>query len=380
MFWTIREGMNIFYRNIHVKIKGLKTYEGNDEEICSKIIDECYDKKNKYFRASNGNYKLFYARDFGWCIQSLINLGYDTEVYNTLKYAMEIYHKHDKITVAINDLGKPFNFPEVYSPDSVAYMFRSLRIARTKDLIIKYAEFLNSQLKVFESEVLNDDGLLQDRHFSGMRDHVNAFGLCYDMIITCMLSDEVDKINNLFTKKGGKTGEKILDNVLQKYDLKKKLIKHYWNGRYFDDGLNDKYCSGHANTYPYFLDVVQDDKLLKSSIKSMQKNNLDRPFPLKYGYSKKTRFIWQDIFVHDWEKETVWGMLGLAYIDVISKVDKQSAKEYLTEYYRMILKHQCFIEVYSDYEPYSSLFFTADDSMLWASMYLDLKNRLKKIK
>jgi hypothetical protein len=117
--------------------------------------------------------------------------------------------------------------------------------------------------------------------------------------------------------------------------------------------------------------------MLKSSIQSIQKNSLDKPFPLKYGYSKKTKFIWQDIFAHDWEKETVWGMLGLAYIDVVSKVDKQLAKEHLNEYYRMILKHQCFVELYSDYEPYKSLFFTADDSMLWASMYLDLKKKLK---
>jgi len=370
MFTALREGGKIFLRHFNVKIHGLKTYEGSDEEICRKIIDDCYDKKSKFFQASNGNYKVFYARDFGWCINSLLNLGYSTEVNNTLKYALQTYSKNNKITVAINDKGRPFNFPEVYSPDSTAYMFRSLRIAKAKNLIMQYRDFLNIQLEVFEAEVIDKNGMPKHKHFSGMRDHVKAYGLCYDMIMACMLRDEIERINAF-------VGRNILKNVLKKYNLKKNLIKHYWNGKYFNDGLYDKYCSGHVNTYPYFLDVITDNKMLKASIQSVQRNHLDKPFPLQYGYSKNTKFIWQDIVVHNWEKSTIWAMLGLAFIDIVSRVDKTTAEKYLDEFKRMIIKHQCFIELYSDYEPYQSLFFTADDSMLWASMYLYLKKKLK---
>jgi hypothetical protein len=370
MLPIIREAMHILSRNITVKIHGLTRYEGNDEEICKQIIDECYDKKNKYFRASNGNYKLFYARDFGWCVQSLINLGYSTEVDDTLKYAMNIYSRHNKITVAINNRGTPFNFPEAYSPDSVAYMYRSLRIAKAKGIILEHKKFLNKQLLVFEKKVLNKRGIRGKIHFSGMRDHIRAFRLCYDMIMACMLCDEVDRINHTI-------GKKTIDNVLTKYNLKDKLIKQYWGGKSFDDGLHDKYCSGHTNTYPYYLDIITDKNKLILSIKSIQKENLDKPFPLQYGYSRKTKFIWQDMFAHNWEKNTVWAMLGLAYIDIVSRTDKKMAREYMEEYHRLILRNRCFVEVYSGYEPYTSPFFTSDDSMLWASMYLDLKKRLK---
>jgi len=370
-FPLIQESIDIFSRNVRVKIKGLKTYDGDDEEICKRIINECYDKKRKYFRASNGNYKIFYARDFGWCIQALLNLGYKIEVENTLRYAMNIYKNCDKITVAISRRGVPFNFPKVYSPDSVAYMYRSLRISKAKYIMFEHKKFLNEQLKVFESEVLDSSGMLKNKYFSGMRDHIKATSLCYDMIMACMLCDEVDKINKLM-------GKNFIENVLKKYDLKKKLVEHYWNGQYFYDGLNDHYCSGHTNTYPYFLNIITDNKMLKLSINSIQKNDLDKPLSLKYGHSKKTKFIWFDIFVHDWERETIWAMLGLAYIDIVSRLDKKMAKEYLEQYHRLILKHQCFIEVYSEYELYSSLFFSADDSMLWASMYLDLKKRLER--
>jgi hypothetical protein len=75
-------------------------------------------------------------------------------------------------------------------------------------------------------------------------------------------------------------------------------------------------------------------------------------------------------------------MLGIAYIDIVSRLDKKLAEEYLEQYRRLILKYQCFIEVYynhkSSFEPYKSIFFVSDDSILWACMYLDLKKRLRK--
>jgi len=369
----LHEGLNIFSRNIGVKIRGYKKYSGNDTEICIQIVDSCYNEEKKYFMASSGNYKVFYARDFGWCVQSLLNLGYKKQVEDTLKYAMDAYKKNNVISVAINSSGRPFNFPDTYSPDSAAYMYRSLRIAKAKDIILKNKKFLNEQLKVFESEVLTSDGLLRNKRFSGMRDHVKAYGLCYEIIMACMLCDEVDKINKLMSKHG----KNFLDNVLKKYGLKKNLVKNYWNGSYFEDGLDDKYCSGHVNTYPFYLELITDKRMLKNAIESIQKNGLDKPFPLKYGYSNNTKYIWQDIFAHDWEKNTMWTMLGMAYIDVLSRIDKQAALENLEQFHKLILKNHNFIEVYSGYEPYNSVFFSADDSMLWASMYLDLKKRLK---
>ncbi len=370
MLAILREGKNIFFRHLNVKIHGLKQYSGNDEEICHAIINECYNSKKEHFMTSNGNYKVFYARDFGWCIQSLINLDYKTQVNNTLEYAMKAYYTHNRITVAINNHDKPFNFPDIYSPDSVAYMYRSLRIAKSKKLILEYKEFLNSELKKFELKVLNSDGTLKDDSFSGMRDHVKVKRSCYDIIMACMLCDEVNKINKLF-------GKEIIINILEKYHLKEKLIGLYWNKTYFIDSISDNYCSGHANTYPYYLDIITDKTMLKASIKTIKQNKLDSPIPLKYGYSNDTKFIWVDMFSHDWEKHTSWAMLGMAYIEVISKVDRKEAKKYLSTYYQMIIKHKCFLEVYTEEKPYQSLFFTSDDSMLWASMYLDLKKKLK---
>ena len=57
-----------------------KEYKGSYQEISKKIIKSCYDAKKGYFRVSSGHFTCFYARDFGWCAESLIKLGYKKEV------------------------------------------------------------------------------------------------------------------------------------------------------------------------------------------------------------------------------------------------------------------------------------------------------------
>jgi len=348
----LKEAFRIFSRNIKTKIKGLEIYSGNDEEICKSIINSCYDSKNKYFQASAGNYKAFYARDFGWCIESLMRLGYAKEIHNTLEYALNRYSQYSGISVAISCEGIPYNFPNVYSADSTAYMFRCLRISKSKDIILKHRKFLNKEIAKFEENVIDkDSGMVKSEVFSGMRDHVMCKASGYDMIMACMLCNEIDSINKSM-------GDGFLNNTLKNYDLEHKLIKHYWTGKYFRDGIGKELCSGHTNVYPYYLRIINDRNMLKSSIKSIQENMLDKPFPLKYGYDNTTKFIALEFFTRDWEKDTVWALL---------------------KYKRNIEKYKGFTELYTNKgTPYKSLFYSSDNSMLWASMYLDLKHRLKK--
>jgi len=369
----LKEGLRIFSRNIKVKFKGLEKYSGNDKEICLEIIRLCYDDKKRYYRTSAGNYIAFYSRDFGWCIDSLIRLGHSKDIGNTLEYALKCYAKNGGISVAISREGIPYNFPDIYSPDSVAYMFRSLRIVKNKMLLKRYRQFLNGEIERFENNVIDKDtGIVKKEVFSGMRDHAVCKASCYDMIMACMLYDEVEKINEFM-------GKGFLDNVLKRYDLKKNLIKQYWTGKYFRDSIDTELCSGHANVYPYFLGVINDKDMLKSSIKSIQKNGLDKPFPLKYGYDNDTKFISLEFFAKDWEKDTVWVMLGMAYIDILSRIDKNAAIAILDNYKKNIEQDKGFTEVYDrNGAPYKSLFYTSDNSMLWASMYLDMDKRLKK--
>ena len=357
-------------------MKGPERYgdsNSTDIDICRNIIEKCYDPKNKYFRTSLGNYPEFYSRDFGWCVESLIFLGYEEKVLDTLKYALQCYKKHGCITIVINPKGIPFNFPDTYIPDGVTFLFRSLRIAKAKDLIVEYKDFLDKEILKFEDLVIDKElCVIKNECFSGMRDYELVRSACYDMIMACALSDEIEKINKLCKKK-------VFDNPLKKYDLKKNLIKFYWREGYFKNGLSENYVAGHCNVYPYWLEVISDKKMLAASIKSMEDAGLDKPMPLKYGYSDRTQFLWYEFFVKDWEKDTVWAMLGMAYIQILIKADKKKAKHHLEKYGEMINKYKAFIEVYGkDAKPYKSAFFHADTSMLWASMYIHSKMILEK--
>lgn len=364
----MREGWRMFKRNIKVKFSGFEKVSGTDEEICKSIVDSCW--TGKYFSTcpKNGHYG-FYSRDFGWCTKSLINLGYKKEVDKTLEYALSIFEKHNGIFVSINTSGEPFNFPNIYSPDSVAYIFRSLRINANKKLIEKHKDFLNYEAKRFKDKCIDDSGMIKKEHFSGMRDYAIVKGSCYDMIMACMLNDEINKINRLMKKD-------IIKNPFKGFDLKKNLVEHFWNRNGFYDYKDAVY--GHNNVYPYFLEVITDKKMMESSLNTIQNAMLDSPIPLKYeSNNKHTKFIWQEVFVKGWEKYTSWTMLGMAYIDVISKIDKKKAKEQLNKYKKLIEQYG-FVEVYDGLKPYQSLFYASETRILWASMYLDLKKRLNK--
>ena len=364
----MREGWRIFKRNIKIKFSGFEKFSGSDEEICRKIIDSCWN--GRYFSTcpAGGHYG-FYSRDFGWCVESLIRLGYKNEVDKTLDYALSIFEKDDGISVSINPSGKPFNFPNIYSPDSVAYIFRSLRISKNKVLILKYKDFLNTEAKRFCDTCIGDDGLIRKEHYSGMRDYAIINGSCYDMIMACMLDDEINKINKFMKKV-------LIKNPFYGLDLKKNLIYKFWNGKYFYD--NDGVVYGHNNVYPYFLDVIREKKMMNSSLKAVHEVKLDDPLPLKYeSDNKNTEFIWQEIFVNGWERHTSWTMLGMAYIDVLSRADKRKAISHI-EQYKKLIEENGFVEVYDGLKPYQSLFYAAETRMLWAAMYLDLKKRLVK--
>jgi regulator of RNase E activity RraB len=365
------EGMRIFRRRINVLFHGLSQYSGDDNEICKKIIEGCYDKDKKYFRTSLNNYPEFYSRDFGMCAQALVNLGYREKVLDTLKYALGIYVKYNKMALVISPNGLIFDFPDKYAPDGIAYFFRSLRIAKAKALIEDNKDFLNSELKRFEHIVIDKkNGIVKNKAFSGMRDHAVVKAACYDMIMACMLEDEIDRINALM-------GKKVLVNLLRKYDLKKNLVKYYWTGTYFKDSLVNDAITGHCNIFPYWLDVITDKRMMESSITSIVAKELDSPLPLKYGISDNIKYFWGEIFVKDWEKDTIWVFLGIPYIEILSKVDKNQAITYLKRYKELILRYKGFIEVFhKEIRPYSSLFFYSDNTMLWASIYLDAKKKL----
>ena len=79
--------MRISYFNAKRKLIGYYKYEGNVERICKTIINRCWNDKG-FFMVSPEHFNSFYARDFGWVVKPLLNLGYKDKVKSTIDFAL----------------------------------------------------------------------------------------------------------------------------------------------------------------------------------------------------------------------------------------------------------------------------------------------------
>jgi len=368
----LSEAARIFFRGVRVRFTGVKRYRGSAESISRQIIHACFDQKKKYFRVSgdNAHFCEFYARDFGWCTESLLSLGYYKEVISTLDYALDIFQRHGKIEQSISPAGKPFTFPSSkYSPDALAFLVRSLRLAGNHLLVKKYRDFLNHEVKrYFELVIDKKTGLVRsDRSFSSMKDYSVRQSSCYDNVMTAMLCEDLEALG--------------LINPFKRGDYHRLIIKHFWNSNYFLDDLSgSKLVCGDANVLPFWSGIIKDHAVLKKAIASIRKAGLDNPFPLKYTRRKfsEQKMIAKEFFAGDYERDAIWPHVGLMYIKIVSAVDKRLARRYLSQYERQILLHKNFLEVYDrNGKPFKNLFFHADEGMLWVANYLSLRKELK---
>lgn len=357
----LKEGARIFKKSLKRRFFGIKKYKGDAEQICRQIIKDCWN--GLYFQASSGHFCEFYTRDFGFCVEALLKLRYKNEVKKTLEYALNIFEKNRKITTTISPKNSPFDFP-YYAVDSVPYLIRSLRILDDKTLIMKYRAFLNKEIKKFCGIVFDKEkGLVKENAcFSSMKDYSVRKSSCYDNVMVAMLNNELKKI-------------KILENPFKKYDFKKIIRNNFWNGSYFLDDLSgSNYVASDANVFPFWGNVFDDEKMLKSSIKAIQKQGLDKPFPLKYTCNaSKLKMINAEFFVPGYERSSIWMHMGPLFIDLVKKINKNKAEDYIQQYRSLIEKHKNYLEVFdADGKPYKTMFYYSDEGMLWAANFLEL--------
>lgn len=362
----LKEGARIFFKSIKRKKNGIKRYSGNAEQICKQIIDDCWNKEKGYFQTSNGHFCEFWSRDFGWCCESLIKLGYEKECEKTLDFALDVFSEQGGIKTTITPSGKAIDV-YYYSPDSLGYILRSLSLLKNKKIIRKYKEFLNEEIKRFHKTVIDKDGLVKsNKQFSSMKDYSKRKSSCYDNIFAWVVYDSLKKI-------------KILDNPF--CDNRKIVKDKLWNSKYFyDDLTKQNYIAADANIFAFWTGMFRDMSMIKKAVKSMQDCDLENPMPISYTAPKvKTKKLVQEIVVSGYEQEAIWTHMGPLFIDIVSKFDKKTAKSYLLRYKKTIEKHQNYLEIFDrNMNPYQTFFYHSDESMLWAANYLALSKKIFK--
>ena len=354
----ISEAWRIFKRSLRVKKQGFKQYSGNAKQICKQVIEDCWN--GRYFQVSSGHYCCFYMRDFGWCVDSLLRLGYRERVLKTLDYVLSVYSSQ-RLTTTITPNGRCVDMFD-YSPDSLAFLIRSLRTARADKLIKKYKLFLIKEVERFEKIVIDrKTGLVKEgKKFSSMKDQAIRRSSTYNNVMAAMLARELTKIR--------------IKHGMDYNSMKNKIKKELWNGAYFYDDMSKKqYVAGDANVYPFWTEVFTDKKMLKSCIKAIQKEGLDKPFPLKYTKEDIGKRNFARLFTPNYEGSSIWMHMGPLYISLVKNINRKKAKEYIDSYTALIEKHRNFLEIFNpDGTPFSSAFYYADEGMLWAADYLTI--------
>jgi hypothetical protein len=360
----VSEGLRIFFHGLKVRILGYRKYPGNDIEICRNIIHSCWN--GKYFQTSTGHFSQFYTRDFGWCTESLIDLGYREEVRKTLQYALKQFSQHGRITTTLTPQGKPFDFPRM-AVDSLPWLLHSIKLLNDASLLAEHREFLIGQVSLWVSEVIDTEtGLVKkDRQFSSMKDYSIRYSSCYDNSCVAMLKKDLSALH--------------IPNPLKNYPYEELLRTHFWNGSYFTDDLTrKKYVAGDANIAPFWIAGIQNKNLLRLALRAIILEGLDSPFPLRYARREAhVHMIPWELFSYGYERDTIWAHMGLPYIDLLGKINPHRAEMHIEAYKRKILHHKNFIEVYTlSGIPFTTPFYAADSGMLWASNYLRLTRKL----
>ena len=69
--------------------------------------------------------------------------------------------------------------------------------------------------------------------------------------------------------------------------------------------------------------------------------------------------------------------MGPLFIEMVTKVDREQARRYLSKIKKLIERDQNYLELYwESLKPFSSPFYYADESMSWYANYLTLAEEL----
>jgi len=353
----LSEGSRIFYTSWKARFFP-KKYKGDAEKICKKIVEDCWN--GKFFQTSTTNFPQFWTRDFGFCVSSLMKLGYQKEVNLTLRYALNRFKEYKQITTTITPRGKPFDFPKE-AVDSLPWFIHALRVAKFN--YYDHKDFLNLQVqKFFDFFIDKKTGLVKKNlHVSSMKDFAVRNSSCYDNCMIGMLAKDLSHLKLYDPFKG--------------YNYSQLIKERFWNGKYFWDDLEkQEYVASDANIFPFITGLIADKEMMGSAVNEIRLANLDQPFPLKYTAKRNNiKFIWQEWLLRDYESNSVWTHMGPLYIKMVQQIDTKLADNYKSKYQSQIEQQQNYLEVFfANGEPFSSPFVYCDSGMLWAANYLTI--------
>ena len=333
------------------------------------MVERCWDGRR--YAASGGQFRQFWARDFGFAAPALVRLGHGARVDASLDWALAAWSQAGRVSTTIFPGARSADVWD-YGVDSLPFILRALRAAPAGErLVARHAGLLGAEVRRFAVEVLDPvTGLVRaDRRFSTHRDTVATSCNAYAHTMVALLERELAATGWFpLPFAPGAAG---------------RLVDTFWRGDRFGEGPRGTpghdLVTGDANVVPFWLGVVPDDLGAVAMLDALDEAGLTSPLPLRYSAAPpENEDGLQRLFVPDYQGTAIWTSLGAMATDVALRVDAERGQRWLRGHIEVVERDGTMWEVLDESLcPYRGRLglWHADEAMLWGALLLDLLRR-----
>ncbi|MBN2498513.1 MAG: hypothetical protein JXR96_28235 [Deltaproteobacteria bacterium] len=355
------------------KLLGRQRYAGRAPEICEQVVRACFDSGRRFFRASPRGWSGFRVRDFGRVAPALLELGFEAEVGDSLRYALKRYERAGRFALVISPFGREVFDVRAYAPDGFALLLRALHGLRDGQLVERHRPWLERETwRFFRLVVDPSTGLVRERvPFSEARGLAGRSSSCYSNAMCYLVQQELDALR--------------LPNPLAAYDYGQLVRKRFLIGDRFRDEMGRAPTpSGDAAIMPFWTGLMGEGArtrgLFERVLARLDADGLTRPYPARYGGSGASR---RPGFFERFDpdlRDAVWTSLGLQLLETTERLLPERHELELARYVRMVERLGCFPDVLDarSGDPYSGPFYQAEDSVIWAAALWAMLRRKRR--
>jgi hypothetical protein len=349
------------------KRSGPTRYPGTAEEICAQIVRRCFHPERRYFMTSRWSYPEFWARDFGRCVPALLALGFEREVWETYRYALERYEREGAFALVLTPRGKLFDFPAGYAPDGFAFFLLGLARLGDRALVARHRAFLEREAERFAALVVDPGTGFVRRGvlFSEAQDNAIRDSSCYSSC-ACLVARE-------------SLADLGLANPLDRFDHA-ALVERFWDGDHYADDLRRlPFPSGDAQILPLWSGAVASRSAARARLDLvlawLDRQGLNTPLPARYGVGpapgRRMHLVHR---INPWQEGAVWTCLGLHLLEVLRDHHHPRFPVEIARYRALVERERCFPEVLDGAtgELFAGPVLLSEDSMLWAASFWQL--------
>lgn len=342
----------------HRYFKRIHRFSGSPEQICEQILEKLW--TGEFHLTSLGHYTYLWIRDFGTVASALIELGHKDRVHTTLRWAMQHYRRHGRVTLCVDSLGQTFNIPE-QSIDALPWLLHAIVVSEYH-LSEPEREYLELQLYDFAKTYLDKNGMLHEGHFAELRDGVLYHESAYAVTMVARLAQCAQRL-----------GFRGFRFPAKQY--RELLLNEYWNGHYFNADAYTSVFSAECNLFPFVLGIVNDTSMAEKVLNYINKEGLNRPYPMRYTNDAKAfrHRWWARSVMRNYADTTVWTWHGVFYLQLLKQYDHPDYPAQLSSFERMIMRYKTFPELLRPNGTwYKTCIYKGDQGMVWCALYLRL--------